>query len=117
MSSSTSTRAWAAISLRGPTTPTSTFSISSVRPPLDPDPHWAALRLRLSCADNEWRDRVRVSYRHNFVYNGLSNTLQPEHELLIIGGDLGAQGSHSQSYFLDLSSSSRIPSAVLPRVA
>lgn len=52
--------------------------------------------------DKEWKDPVTVQYRNNFVFNGLSNTLQADNELLIIGGDHGATGSHAESHVLDL---------------
>jgi hypothetical protein len=52
--------------------------------------------------DKEWKDPVTVQYRNNFVFNGLSDTLQADHELLIIGGDDGEHGSHAHSHMLDL---------------
>jgi len=52
--------------------------------------------------EKEWKDPVTVHYRNNFVFNGLSNTLQADNELLIIGGDYGTQGSHADAFMLDL---------------
>jgi hypothetical protein len=52
--------------------------------------------------DNKWKTPVSVHYRYNFVFNGLSNTLQAENELLIVGGDSGQGGSVSSSYLFDL---------------
>lgn len=54
-------------------------------------------------AANEWKSPVLMPTRRNFVFNSLADTLQPERELLIIGGDLGNTGSYAQSYLLDFS--------------